>query len=159
MEPIKLEFEFEESPASDTAIALYISVCFHGVTMKHILDVEEFFNSLEQPGFNPLFTCSCGNFGCGGYYIEVIHKNTGLILKNSYNPLEAPGQSSMIERFEFMFSWQDVIFMGKQIQGILLEISQKWPGYSIYSGTYCCLNLAERLPVYEEVLARLEMKL
>ncbi|CAH1207358.1 hypothetical protein PAECIP111892_02859 [Paenibacillus auburnensis] len=40
-----------------------------------IFVVTEFFKSLAQQGEFPMFTCSCGNFGCGGFYIKVNYKN------------------------------------------------------------------------------------
>ncbi|MFC3801923.1 hypothetical protein [Cohnella sp. GCM10012308] len=36
--------------------------------------ISEFFNSLATDGKFPMFTCSCGVFGCGGFYIDVHHK-------------------------------------------------------------------------------------
>lgn len=156
MEPFKLEFEYEESPASNNGIGFFITVWFNDVNMKDILDVDEFFKVIDTAGISPLFTCSCGGFGCGGYYVEAIHEKTGIVFKNSYKPLETVAESSIIERFEFTVSWEEIYRMGKQILDLLEEIIAKWPGYLIFSGSYSELDLAERIDCYRETWHRLK---
>lgn len=45
--------------------------------------VEQFFDSLLYPGEYPMFTCTCGIFGCGGYYVNVIRRDIVVYGENS----------------------------------------------------------------------------
>ncbi len=155
----KLEFDYNESPASNNAISVFISVEFDQIKMKDILDIDEFFHSIETKGIIPLFTCDCGVFGCGGYYVEVISEDEGLIFKNSYKPFEKPESNAILENFEFHVSWEDVIFLGNQIIDVLEEIKGKWPEHIIFSGTLGVVNLSERSNVYKNILIGLKAKL
>ncbi|WP_411347613.1 hypothetical protein [Paenibacillus sp. WLX2291] len=67
-------------------------VYINGNKLAHdeILVVEEFFNTLLRPGIYPLFTCSCGIFGCGGYYVEVIHEGQNITWRTEQIPFEDP---------------------------------------------------------------------
>lgn len=67
-------------------------VYINGNKLAHdeVLVVEEFFNTLLRPGIYPLFTCSCGIFGCGGYYVEVIHEGQNITWRTEQIPFEDP---------------------------------------------------------------------
>ncbi|MFE5318358.1 hypothetical protein ACFQ88_06590 [Paenibacillus sp. NPDC056579] len=58
-------------PVVDWRISLYING--NKLNEDEVFVEEEFFKSLLNPGKYPLFTCTCGIFGCGGYYVQVIH--------------------------------------------------------------------------------------
>jgi hypothetical protein len=157
MATFALKYEYEESIANNQAIGLYITVWFHDTQMKYILDVDEFFKAMETPGISPLFTCSCGGFGCGGYFVKVIHDQTGVIFKNSYKPEGTLDDSNLIDRFEFAVPWGDIKRMSEKILEIIAEIISKWPGYLIFSGSYSDLDLTGWITDYQRIMGKLKV--
>lgn len=62
-----------------------------------------FFESLLNPGKYPMFTCTCGIFGCGGYYVDVAHRDQYIIWSIEQNPFEGE-MSSPSHIFTFLRS-------------------------------------------------------
>lgn len=86
----------------------------------HKLDKDEvfvedvFFESLCYPGHYPMFTCTCGIFGCGGYYVDVVHDNEAMIWTTQQSPYE---DKTIKSTNRFVFSWSNIIdFSEKLIQ-------------------------------------------
>lgn len=66
------------TPVIKETVILYVN----GVRLNEedeVFVVIEFFNSLSQQGQLPMYTCSCGIFGCGGFYVHVSYKDQGVI--------------------------------------------------------------------------------
>lgn len=85
-------------PVIDWRISLFIN--------GDKLDEEVFFKSLLTPGRYPMFTCTCGIFGCGGYYVEVIHEDKFVIWLTEQTPFEDRSVKSLNT---FIFSWDHII--------------------------------------------------
>lgn len=60
-------------PVIDWQISLYING--NKLDEDEVFVEDVFFNSLLYSGKYPMFTCTCGIFGCGGYYVDVVHNN------------------------------------------------------------------------------------
>lgn len=153
----KFSFEYSESSADSNLMSIFIDVKFEDTKMKDILDIEGFFNSILEEGYQSLFTCSCGNFGCGGYYVKVIHGEHGIRLVNSYKPNDFPSEKDKIDSFEFNISWEDLYIMASSVLEYMNDIRCKNPGFDLCSGTYGP-KLAYRLDEYELVLKSLRNK-
>ncbi|MBP2654661.1 MAG: hypothetical protein H6Q73_2230 [Firmicutes bacterium] len=119
----------EESPAG--GISVFVDVYFGERKMQDILDVAVFFQAIVKSGRYPLFTCGCGCFGCGGYYVDVECTDKDWILRNKYHPLE----KSLLENFEYHVSWEQVHNVAAQIKGYIMQLIQKNPGTMLMSGT------------------------
>ena len=126
----------DESTVSNGSIAVMIKVIINGKEMPGILNIDNFFESIRKRGMHPLFTCTCGTFECGGYYIFVDYSKSIMVLKNSYGPTNNPAESKKIDTFEYHIPWEDVIKAGCKIIQFLLEIHNKRHNYRIYSGTF-----------------------
>jgi hypothetical protein len=100
-----------------------------------LLDEEEvfvediFFETLINQGKFPLFTCTCGIFGCGGYYVDVIYNQDGVIWLTEQSPFN---DKTLSHRNEFRFSWENIINFSKglvqrfeEVNGKLLENGQE----------------------------------
>lgn len=60
-------------------VYLYVNEIRINEDAEEVFVITEFFNSLTDEGKFPMFTCSCGIFGCGGFYIDVRHKTESVI--------------------------------------------------------------------------------
>lgn len=75
----------------------------------HKLDEDEvflrdvYFNSLLDPGRYPMFTCTCGIFGCGGYNVDVVHNKDTLNWKTEQSPfMDKTMYKSIVEELKTM---------------------------------------------------------
>jgi len=132
----KLNFEHEESVASDKLISLFIVVEFERRKMKYPLDINGLFSAAQHEGFQPIFTCSCGTFGCGGYYMNVSHSENGIVLRNFYKSVDAPTEADLIEDIEYELSWEDLYFMISEVYKKLAWLTKQYPEYDVCSGTF-----------------------
>lgn len=119
--------------------------------MKENLDIDVFFDSLIHGGVKPLFTCDCGTFGCGGYYVEVIHSDEAYIIRNSYKPYDNVNLDAVIEEFEYSFSWQDILSIAKQICFDLRTAKRNDTESIICSGAYG-IDISHKVKNYEEII-------
>ena len=147
----KLTFDHEESPAAEKLISIFIEVEFEKNKMKDILNIDGLFSAVQKQGFQPLFTCSCGTFGCGGYYINVSHSDNEIVFRNIYKPVEEPNEAYLIEAFECALSWEDLYFIVSEVYEKLVWISGQYQNYDVCSGTYGP-GLMNRLSSYGELV-------
>lgn len=147
MDTLDISITHEESPASNGSISVMIKVRINGKEMAEILDVDNFFESIGKRGMYPIFTCTCGVFECGGYYVFVDHSETSWVLKNSYSPADDPAKSKIINTFEYHIPWEDVMKAGCKIIKFLLETHNKRPDYRIYSGSFG-IDISYWIPEY-----------
>ncbi|WP_338543337.1 hypothetical protein [Paenibacillus tundrae] len=92
----------------DWKLMLYINE--NKLDEDEVFVVEEFFKSLLNPGTYPLFTCSCGVFGCGGYYVEVVHETERIIWLTEQSPFN---DQTIESSNKFVFSWVQIIKFSK----------------------------------------------
>ncbi|HCI81357.1 MAG TPA: hypothetical protein DHW02_16890 [Ktedonobacter sp.] len=144
MDRVKITTELElESPVDSSAISIQVNI--NGENLPEILNVEEFFALKEHDGLVPLFTCVCGDFGCGGYYVDVACTDTDLILRNSYHRFNRSLQST----FEYHLDWQQVKGVAEEIIAYLQKIQELNPQAFVTNG-YVGGNLLARLPDYRK---------
>ncbi|OMF02625.1 hypothetical protein [Paenibacillus sp. FSL H7-0331] len=97
-------------PVIDWRISLYINGS--KLDEDEVFVEDEFFKSLLNPGKYPMFTCTCGIFGCGGYYVEVIHEGERVIWLTEQSPFEDRAVKSLNK---FIFSWDQIISFSEEL--------------------------------------------
>lgn len=97
-------------PVVDWRLRLYINE--NKLGEDEVFVVEEFFKSLLNPGVYPLFTCTCGIFGCGGYYVEVIHEAERVIWLTEQSPFD---DRTIESSNKFIFSWDQIIEFSRDL--------------------------------------------
>ena len=155
MKSWNLDFSSDESPAGNNLIAICVKVTLENMNMPDILEIDGLFEAIQSEGKKPVFTCGCGNFGCGGYYIEVIHTQDGVRLINGYEPLN---QDILKHKFEKYLSWKDIYMILDEVLAYLSELGKKHRGYEFCSGTYGP-NLLEEIDSYYCVLESVKNKI
>ena len=134
---ITIEQEFvEDGP-------MFVSVYINGQTMYGILNLEAFFAVKEQQGQMPLFTCGCGDFGCGGYFVDVACTDEALILHNSYHRFN----HTLEAEFEYFLDWQQVRGVAEEIIMYLQKVQERNPQAFVTQG-YGGENLLDRISEY-----------
>jgi hypothetical protein len=123
--------------------ALFIGVRINGDDMPGILNVEAFFTIKEANGLVPLFTCGCGDFDCGGFYVGVTCTDVALVLHNSYHR----GNRSLQLAFEYHLDWQQVKGIAQEIFSYLQKIYERDSQAYVTLG-YTGENVLDRLPNY-----------
>src|SRR5579872_4127979 len=71
---------------NEPTLGLYAAAVVNGQELPEVLDIGVFFGALTGAGVRPLFTCTCGVFGCGGYYIGGARTAEAWIWRNRYPP-------------------------------------------------------------------------
>jgi len=75
MDELQLALTHEDSPAANDAIGVYATLTLNYAPLTYVLDIDQFFEAIALTSWSPvrlpLFTCICGVFGCGGYYVDV----------------------------------------------------------------------------------------
>ncbi|MDI4644279.1 hypothetical protein [Cohnella hashimotonis] len=66
------------APEIHESVYLFVNEAKINEDSDEVFVISEFFNSLAADGRFPMFTCSCGIFGCGGFYIDVHHKKNSV---------------------------------------------------------------------------------
>lgn len=97
-------------PVVDWRISLYING--NKLHEDELFVVEEFFKSLLNPGKYPLFTCTCGIFGCGGYYVEIIHEDESVIWLTEQSPID---DRTVKSSNKFVFPWDQIINFSEEL--------------------------------------------
>jgi hypothetical protein len=153
----------EESHFDKGGVLFLVTASVNGTTLPDVLDVDEFFKSLSidllptrrsgkrsrLPSAQryPLFNCTCGVFGCGGYYVDVIIRTDGLIWENIYATLDK--HQEPFARWRYVFSWDNIReISGELIAAIHGAQAQSPSGEVRYGDTG--VEVTERLPFYLE---------
>lgn len=102
--------------------------------LPEVLDISQFFTAIHTSGRYPLFTCGCGVFGCGGYYVDVECTRDAWILKNRYASTFDPDNAPLIEECEYHIPWEDVKKAAHEIRDLLKISRQGKPGITISVG-------------------------
>lgn len=89
----------------------------------------EFLGATQQSGRYALFTCSCGIFGCGGYWVDVECTEDAWVLRNGFAPYDAdePEEQVLIFAFEYRIPWEQVVAAIAQIRAALLILLSRMP--------------------------------
>lgn len=141
MDRIKINIEQENVDNG----AIFIRVKINDNDLPGILNVEAFFAIKQENELVPLFTCGCGDFDCGGYYVNVSYADTALILRNSFHRFNQSLQSE----FDYKLDWQQVRNVAQEILTYLEKIREDKPKAYFTSG-YGGENLINRLPNFRK---------
>ncbi len=108
------------SPCTDFALAhtpICVTVYINDRRMPELLNVQEFFKSIQTSGCYPLFRCMCEEFGCGGYFMDVLCTPEAWVLKNRYGKrairqatsfMYVPQKEKLWEEVEYSIPWSQV---------------------------------------------------
>ena len=141
MDQLEITIKQEDSDGE----AMFVSVQINGKDMPGILNVGAFFSIKKNHERVPLFTCGCGVFDCGGYYVNVFCTDTVLILRNSYHRFHQTLESE----FEYQLDWQQVRSIAEEILTYLEKLHERNPGAFITTG-YFQDNLIDHLTDYRQ---------
>ena len=141
MDQIKITIEQEQIDDG----AMFVGVQINGNDMPGILNVEAFFAIKKDHERVPLFTCGCGDFDCGGYYVDVSCTDTAFILCNSYHRFN----QSLESKFEYQLDWQQVGDIAEEILTYLEKIDERNPRAFITTG-YFQDNLIDHLTDFRQ---------
>ncbi|MHB8597250.1 MAG: hypothetical protein ACYDER_10605 [Ktedonobacteraceae bacterium] len=141
MDRIKIVIEQEQVDNG----ALFIQGRINDTDLPGIFNVEAFFAIKESKGLVPLFTCGCGIFGCGGYFVNISCTDTALILQNSYHRFNR----SLQAEFEYHLDWQQVSNIAQEIFSYLQKLYERNPQAYVTTG-YGGENLLNHLPDFRK---------
>jgi hypothetical protein len=79
---------------------------------EEVFVVDEFFNSLTQLGKFPMYTCSCGIFGCGGFYVDVLYNKETVIWNTEQSSIK-----------KFIFSKENVLHFAEELIDKLMDLN------------------------------------
>jgi hypothetical protein len=127
-------------------IEVYVRLKVNGSRLPYILDVNTFLSAIEASGKQPIFTCECGHFGCGGYFIDVEVTEDAWILKNRYDPLD---ENVLLEAVEYRIPWHQVKQLVVQICEQLQTIKAQAPDFPLHWGVVG--NATDTMPSPQEV--------
>jgi hypothetical protein len=100
------------APVIEYGIYPYINGIKLNEDEDEVFVVTEFFDSLTHQGKFPMFTCSCGIFGCGGFYVDVKYKKKTVIWgieQSSYK--------------EHIFTEENIVLIAKELIEKLTELN------------------------------------
>ncbi|WP_334076638.1 hypothetical protein [Paenibacillus sanfengchensis] len=110
-------------PVLNYRIDLYVNG--HKFDEDEVFVVDVFFQSLLAPGKYPMFTCTCGIFGCGGYYVDVYHEDHSVIWITEQTPFmdkSVPGQRRFVFPFHEMSAFaQALVYKLEEVREICLS--------------------------------------
>lgn len=66
----------------------------------------------------------------------VLHSDSGLVLRNTYRPVEKPTEMDLIELLEYELAWKDFYLIATEVYNKLSEIKEYHPGFEICSGVF-----------------------
>ena len=138
-------FRIDESPFG--GVVFTVTALVNGRTLPEWLDVDAFFGALAKDGRLPVFNCSCGVLGCGGYFVDVQITPDAWIWTNRYHSEYA--SAAPFARCRFAFPWENVREVAGRLLATLRTITAGHPGEPVHSAT-TGPDLAERLPFYVE---------
>lgn len=164
----KLAVEIEPclEDAMEGGALFLVHVFVNGEALPDVLDVDVFFNGLDtghlgrperRAGKNrhwknpiwrmPPFNCSCGVFGCGGYYVDVTVAPNALIWANHYRSMSL--REEPVKRWRGEFAWENVVAVAGEILAGICVAQARSPNGEVRYGT-SGVEVTERLPFYRE---------
>lgn len=137
-----------DSPAHvDYIQTISVSLEINNKKIGDQLDIHELFSRLDQTGKLPLFTCTCGVFGCGGHFIEVYYKDSKIKLKNLYPAIDLFNEGLKTE-LNYEFSIEIWINLLGNIIEIIEFLVQSLELKTLIVGV-TGINLVENLNTYK----------
>lgn len=82
--------------------------------------IDQFFESLLHVGDFPMFTCTCGIFGCGGYFVNVAHTSEGITWKTERTPFKELQHQEQPTKFNF--TWEVITKATQQLLSLLEDL-------------------------------------
>jgi hypothetical protein len=134
---------------NEPTLGLYASAVVNGRELPDVIDIDVFFEALTGSGPLPLFTCTCGVFGCGGYYVGVARDDSAWIWRNRYAPDDEPNLGHVTEVGELRFAWPEVRAVATDLLATLRALQRDKPGVRLMAAS-TGIDLRNRLDHYEE---------
>src|SRR5262245_26939165 len=117
-------FELAISPVDDSwRYCVDVRAVVNGEPMPQCLDPFEFLPATQRGGRLPLFTCECGEFGCGGYYVDVECTPEAWVLRNAY----VGSNPRPFMPFVCRIAWADVARAAGKVLDALRTAAERWP--------------------------------
>jgi len=154
MDELHVALTHEESPASNDGIGVSATLMLNYAPLPYVLDINQFFEAVVliswSPVRLPLFTCTCGVFGCGGYYVDVECTTQAWVLRNRYHP----DTEELLEEMEYWLSWRQVHEVADELVTVLRAVHAHRPTAQLTSGAHG-QNLVAKMEAYNTCVGRL----
>lgn len=148
MDQLSIEVRPEEAKGQmREAIGLHAIARVNGLALPDILDVDAFFEALTDRGRLPLFTCECGDFGCGGAYVDISGTDAEWIWGNRYAPSD-PERAALMYADQCCFSWTNARSVAIELLALLHPLHRERP-QALLMSAQLGVDLSARLPHYE----------
>jgi hypothetical protein len=104
-----------------------IRIVINGEQLPEVFAPCAMLRAIVQSGRYPLFTCTCGIFGCGGYWVDVECSMDAWIWRNGYYPADEdePEEQSLLYKFEYRIPWSQVQTAIVEIRDAILTLREK----------------------------------
>ncbi|GGF69417.1 hypothetical protein GCM10010912_13160 [Paenibacillus albidus] len=132
-------------PVIDWGISLYING--YELDKDEVFVEDVFLKSLLYSGKYPMFTCTCGIFGCGGYYVDVLLNNETVIWTTHQSLFE---DKAIKSSNKFVFSWSNIIEFSEELMQRLEELKSTMISHE--------LEFRYNLEKYKDVMHEIKIK-
>lgn len=118
----KIESAIQGQPANETYPVFRVVLDGHAETQTYMIFPLE--KSLQKSGIYPILNCTCGEWGCGGFSIDVEVGNDTIVWKKIY----IPGTDKEAQR---LHTQTPITFNKKAYEGLVkkllaLQKNYKW---------------------------------
>jgi hypothetical protein len=109
MDDFTLKFD-QIGSQPDGSLNVCARAVVNGKELPEVLGLCTMLSAIEKSGRYPLFYCTCGDFGCGGYWVDVECTKDAWIWRNGYYPADEdePEQQWPMYEFEYRIPWSQV---------------------------------------------------
>jgi hypothetical protein len=121
MDNLSIEIELSELSGYSMEVVAFVN----GRRLPRCLDPCILVAATKETGRVPLFTCECGEFGCGGYWVDVEPTVEAWIWRNAY-----VGPEPFL-RFEYRIPWRQVDEAIDEIRSAMQRVQDVWPDAAI----------------------------
>ena len=108
----------EQNPDFDRGFSFLVTVLINGKPLPDVLDVDEFFMLLGvkrgETQRLPLFNCTYGCFGCGGFYVNVTNAAEA-VRWEAVPPIPSKKQRPELPSWSYVFSWNAMKTIAEEI--------------------------------------------
>jgi hypothetical protein len=177
MDNLAVNIEPWEQSRVEGGVCCIVQAVVNGTPLPDVLDLDEFFKSLAPLSrldddavrrtvktrkarkpvtvrCLPIFNCSCGCFGCGGYYVDVTVTADALVWENRYSPFMSAASAEQgigepLARWRYAFDWANVRDVAGELLAAIYTAQAHSPNGEVGYGAFG-VEVTARLPVYLE---------
>lgn len=114
------------------------------INEDQVFEPGVFFDSIRFEGRHPMFNCTCGIFGCGGYYVDVTHQKDHVTWVVEQDKLK---DNLLQTEKKCVFSWNNLIKGAEDLILNLNELNNKLAK----NGLEACFRTDEYLKIIEGI--------